>query len=147
MRVIIFDCANTEEIVNHFIAYGFDSFVIFGKNITKAALKYYSLNGIEIIMLNSMQNQSTKEKLTNIKGSLNESFIIAYSCSVCDFDLDKIKKYHRKGQCTATAVQSQKKLCALMCDCEIFDFFDNTVSFEADVILKLGENNELNIYQ
>lgn len=144
MKVIILECTEKEKIINHFIAYGFDSIVTFGSRVEQ---EYYKLNGIKLICVNSFFGESTSEKLMKIRGSLNERFIIVYSSGICDFDLDELKSCHINSQCIATLLHRENRLCAVMCEEEVSDYLVKGVSFEKEILLAIGECCEINTFE
>ena len=145
MKVIILDCQNKEEIINHFIAYGFDKLVVFGRE--EKIGEHYRYNGIKVISVNSFSTEGTAEKLLKIKGSLNERFVIVYSKRVCDFDLDELLACHMKSQCMVTLLQREKHLCAVVCEEETAEYVASCMSFEKETILRIGEEAELQLLE
>ena len=143
MKVIILDSQESDRIIEHFIAYGFDSFISYGK-VEKS---YYAVNGISAIELNPVPVEGTMERISKIRGSLNERFILAYSTGIYDVDLDKLKSYHCEHQCILTLAIVENKLCAAITEPEIFDYLDGLESLEREVFLKVAEAGEMQIYK
>lgn len=143
MKVIIFDNNSTEEIINHFISYGFNSFTVFVTKTIDIDINYYKLNDISVTLVNGFQKESTKDRLSKIIGSINDRFFLVYSKGICQFDLELSEHLHKQSQKTVTAFQKENKLSALICENEIFDYFLACRNFEKDVIKAVGQDGEL----
>ena len=146
MRVIIFGCNNEEKIINHFVKQGFFEFIVFNRSDTKAERELLEIDGISITFLNSFLCESSIDKLLKIKGSLNERFFAVYSNDIVCFDINQIIKKHKDSQKAVTLVEYNKRLCAALLESEAVDYFYGAKSFEKEVLLKIGEEQELEIY-
>ena len=142
MKVIIFKKENVEEIIAHFIAYGYSDFIVF----SRVDRKYYEMNGINVTQLADFDVESNCGRLAKIKGSLKEPFFIVYSSKIVAFDIDSVVRFHNKRQGTATLMELNKRLVGALSEMEIFDYMENTSSFEREALLKAGQDGELSIY-
>ena len=123
MKVIVFATDKLEKIVNYFISYDFNDITIFSQEENSLDLDYYRLNEIKVNVLKGFNQEKTVERLSKIKGSITERFLIVYSDDICNYDLDLILNQHFETQKTITAIQSKNKLIALACENEIYDYF------------------------
>ncbi|MBE6674376.1 MAG: hypothetical protein E7596_04630 [Ruminococcaceae bacterium] len=146
MRVIVLDYKNANKIINHFVAYGFKSFIVFTKDNNTVDSDYYRLNNIEVFNVNAFLTESTRDKLLKIKGSLIGRFFIVFSSGITDFSLDEIVLNHLLSQKTVTLIQSKNKLCSALAEQELFDYIDTSKNFELDTLTRIGEDNELMLY-
>ena len=108
---------------------------------------YYSLNGINVIQINSFLYESNKDKLLKIKGSLTKHFFVAYSTAICTFDIDDIEATHKENQCIATLIENGKRLAGALLEPEIFDYIENACSLEREALSRVGQDGELQIYK
>ena len=143
LKAVILDTNHTEKIIEHLIAYGYDSFIIFREIETE----YYRLNGVSITILNNVQLENTREIICKIRGSLKERFIIIYSSDILEIDLDGLYAFHHRHQCVATLINSNCKLSGALLESEIFDYLENPCSFEKEALLKAGQDGEIRIYK
>ena len=148
MKAIILNSKQTEKILNHLVAYGFDKIIMFCNSTIDINRSYYKMNGIDIIMVNSIAREQTKDKLQKIRGSLKDCFLIVYSDEACSYDLDEALKIHRAKQGIITVTQRDSKISFAICEPEVLDYFTNdTVSFEKDVIQRIAEDSELTVFE
>ena len=143
MKVVIFSAYGAEKIMGHFIAYGYDDFILYGKSDKE----YYGINGIKVTEVAAQENETSRDKLLKIKGSLTERFVVVYSCGACELDLDELEREHKESQCTATIAIVENKMCAVVLEEEIFDYMSNTQSFERETLLRVGQDGELTLYK
>ena len=144
MKAVILEKENIEKTINHLVAYGIESFIVFGSVVNK---NYYELNGISVLSLNSLKKDSVKEKLLKIKGSLNDCFFLVYSDGIRHFDIDEIIKCHKNSQVCATLVEKENKLCAALLENEIFDYLSDFSNFEIETLKKVAQDGEMLIYK
>lgn len=147
MKIIILENREAEKIINHFISYGFSELILFESSNKKINKEYYRLNDINITALNGFPYETTLDKLLKIKGSLNESFFVVYSKSIADFDIEKIIIRHKSSQKIATLVEYNKALCAALLESEALDYSQGAKSLEKEVILRMGEDQEIVVYK
>ena len=141
MKVVILNSKDTEKIIEQFIAEGFDDFIAFG-SVNKS---YYELNGINVTEVNGSLGEGNGQKLQKIKGSLTKRFFVAYS--IPESDLKKIEKLHLQSQETATlGIENERLTCAVF-EPEIFDHVDPNLSFEREILLRVGQSGEMYICQ
>lgn len=141
MKVVILNSKDTEKIIEQFIAEGFDDFIAFG-SVNKS---YYELNGINVTEVNGSLGEGNGQKLQKIKGSLTKRFFVAYS--IPESDLKKIEKLHLQSQETATLVIENERLTCAVFEPEIFDYVDPNLSFEREILLRVGQSGEMYICQ
>lgn len=146
MTVVILNSDNLERAINHFVAYGFDSFIVFASNQVDIDVSYYKLNDIKITVLDSVDLEGNLDKLKKIRGSLKNRFFAVFSTSICCFDVDRIVSSHMKSQKTVTLVEASKRLCAFLAEEELFDYLYKAENSENGVFTALGENEEINAF-
>lgn len=144
MKAVILENENKEKIIEHFVAYGIEDFIVFGKDVDE---EYYKLNGIGVITLNPLEVEGAKEKLSKIKGSLNSSFFLVYSDGVIYFDLDDIINCHRNAQGCVTLIEKDSKICALLLESEIFDYLPCFSSLEREALERVAQDGEMQFYK
>ena len=142
MKVVILSCENTDKIIEHFIAYGHNCFIVF----SSVDREYYLLNGIDTVRVNGFSKESTRDKLMKIKGSLKERFFLVYSPTIIDFDLEKTEEFHKSHQCITTLIEKENKLCSAILETEIFDYLETTNDLEKETFVKIGQDTEIQIY-
>lgn len=145
MKVIVLDSKNANKIINHFVAYGFSRFIVFTDN-EKIDTAYYRLNNIEVLPVKSFGAESTRDKLLKIKGSLTGRFFIVYSSQITDFFLDDVVLKHLLSQKAVTLIQSSNRLCSALVEEELFDYIGMSTDIEREVLMRIGEDSELAIY-
>ncbi|MBO4983275.1 MAG: hypothetical protein J6D23_04390 [Clostridia bacterium] len=144
MKIIVFECDETESIINHFLKYDNYEFIIFENLSRKFDIKHYRGN---ITTIKGFLCETNLDKLLKIKGSLKESFFIVYSKSIINFDIKKIINKHKSNQKAVTLVENNKALCAALLENETLDYTQNAKSLEGEVFLKIGEDEELTVYK
>ena len=142
MKVVVLSAYGAEKIMGHFIAYGYDDFILYGKTDKE----YYGINGIKVTEVAAQENETSRDKLLKIKGSLTERFVVVYSCNACELDLDELERQHKESQCTATIAIVENKLCAVVTETEIFDYMQAPQSFEIETLSSVAQDGELNLY-
>ncbi len=147
MKIIILESNGAEEIINHFFSYDLCEFILFENTSKKIDTEYYKINDIGITVLKGFACENTLDKLLKIKGSLEDSFFVVYAKSITDFDIDKIISMHKSNQKTATLVEHNESLCAMLLEDEVLDYAKGAKSLEKDVLLRIGEEQELTIYK
>ena len=147
MKVVIFDNEGTEKIISHFMAYGYEDFIFFNKHNVIIDHAYFKLNDIDVVELASFSQESTREMLNKIRGSLKDSFFVVYSSAIGDFDLDVVLKAHKSSQKTVTVIEKNRRLCAAILEEELFDYLNGAKSLEKEALLRIAEDDELGIYK
>ena len=150
MKVVILSVENQEEIIEHFISYGYDDFIVFKnkEGIVKGSINYYSLNGINITLLERGAGEQTSFSLCKIKGSLTKRFFLVYSNDICNVDIDRVVSIHKSSQLICTLVQineSKSFITASLFEEEIFDYISLNKNFERDILKELCQDMELTI--
>lgn len=143
MNIVIFDNDETEKIITHFVSYGFESYIVFKENELFLNDDYYKLNNISLTIVRGFNKEKSTDRLEKIKGSLEKTFFVVYSSGICQFDLDNVIKMHKESQVALTALQSEDKLSAMVCENEVFDLFSNSNSLEKEVARNFAEQGEL----
>ncbi len=137
-----------KAIVEYFVSYGYDEFIIFVRNpqelFSKSDLSYYDVNQISVILLKK-NKEETKDLLHLIKGGL-EKFFVVFSKDVIELDLDRLLLSYKKNATLATLGNYQNKLVVAILENEIFDYFSYGNSLERDVLSRVGEDEEISIY-
>lgn len=136
------------EVVDYFISYGYDEFIIFANNpqgiFDKGRLAYYRNNQITVITLKK-NREETKDLLHLIKGGLNKFFIV-FSKKVIELDLDQLLFAYKSNATLATLGNYQNKLVVAIFENEIFDYFSYGNSLEREVLSRVGEDGEISVY-
>ena len=131
------------EVVDYFISYGYDEFIIFANNpqgiFDKGRLAYYRNNKITVIPLKK------NDLLHLIKGGLNKFFIV-FSKKVIELDLDQLLFAYKSNATLATLGNYQNKLVVAIFENEIFDYFSYGNSLEREVLTRVGEDGEISVY-
>lgn len=140
MKVVILDTDNTDAIIESFVAQSYNDFIVFGR----ANLTYYALNKIDVTRINGFACERSSQRLQKIRGSLKKRFFVAYAPA--NVDLASAEKFHSQWQGTATVVEQDKRLVAAILEPEIFDYLDDAVSLEKEVLLKVGLDGDLQVY-
>lgn len=150
MKVVILSVNNQREIIEHFISYGYDDFVVFNekKEISENDIEYYSLNGIRIVQIKRAEGEDTSFSLSKIKGSLTKRFFLVYSQDICSADIDAVLSIHKNSQVIATLVQineSKSFISAAIFEEEIFDYTSINKNLEKEILKELCQDMELTI--
>ena len=136
------------DIVDYFVSYGYDEFIIFANNpqgiFDEGRLLYYRTNQISVITLKK-NKEETKELLHLIKGGLNKFFIVL-SKNVIELDLDRLLFAYKNNSTLATLGNYQNKLVVAIFENEIFDYFPYGKSLEREVLTRVGEDGEISVY-
>ncbi len=143
MKVVVLNSNSADKIIEHFVAYGYDRIISFGK----ADGKYYSLNGIKVTEIRGFPFETTQGMLLKIRGSLCESFMVVYSTLASNIDPECLERFHREHQCIATLAIVENRLCAAVFEPEIFDYTESTVSLERETLLKIAQDGEMKIFK
>ena len=143
MKAIVLKEQEIEHIIDHLIAYGYKDIIVYGK----VNQDYYLLNDISVIQLNWIENESTRDRLSKIKGSLENRFFVVYSESITQCDMEEIEAFHNKHQCLATLVEIDKCLAGAIFEPEIFDYLCIDTSLERGILQRIGQEGELQIYK
>lgn len=155
MKVVI-NIANPKreeitKIIEHFVAYDINSFILFVSYpqyvITRGDLFYYTTNGIDVTCVNDNSKESTVSKLKNIRGSLEDSFFIVYSKNASLLELDELILSHKENDSVATLGICGKKMVACLLENEVFDYISGEMSFEKEILERIGQDQELNIFE
>lgn len=139
------------KIIEHFVAYDIYSFILFVSYpqyvITRKDLFYYTTNGIDITCVNDNSKESTSSKLKNIRGSLEDAFFLVYSENVSFLELDELILSHKENDSVATLGIYDKKMVACLLENEVFDYISGEMSFEKEILERIGQDEELNLFE
>ena len=152
MKIVLFlDKSNKNEVkrtINHFLAYGYEDMILFTKKgenrLEGEELKYYLNNDVKITTINALENESTSQRLLFIKGSLNNSFLIAYSSNIAMCDIDSLIDVHKNSSNLATTVVFENRMVGCVLESEIFDYPLERYDFEKEILQRVGQDLELN---
>ena len=147
MKAIILECEDIIEILNHLVAYGYEEIVIFSREDIGIERSYFVLNDISVTVLASFAGENTKNKLYKIKGSLCERFLLVYSKEITLYDLEAVVEHHLKSQGVATILQKNKRLCAVLCEEEVFEYLEKSATFEKDALLRACQDMEITLIE
>ena len=150
MKVVILSVNKQREIIEHFISYGYDDFIVFkGKEkISEKDMKYYSINGIRIIQLERGVGEDTSFSLCKIRGSLTKRFFLVYSQDICFTDIDRALAIHKSSQVIATLIQingNKSFISAAVFEDELFDYVCLNKKLEREILKELCQDMELTI--
>ena len=92
------------RIINHFTRYGFKDFIIASGYKSKIIEKYFSKNflNLNIKIVNTGINSMTGGRVKLLKKYINNTFMLTYGDGLCDVDLNKLIKFHKKNKYIAT---------------------------------------------
>ena len=152
MKIVLFfgkeEKEKVKEIIEHFIAYGYNEIILFIKNsenyFSKEEKIYFLTNDIKLTIVNCLDMESTSQKLLYIKGSLDNTFLAVYSSKIIFADLDKLYLFHKSATNIATLLIYEEKMIACLLENEIFDYSLNSLNFEKEVLKRVGQDLELN---
>lgn len=141
---------NRKEIrytIDFLLDYGIDSFIVFAKLDNRE--RYILENELLVWDIRAVvleDNDTTYEKLQLIKGSFTDTFLIAYSSEISNFDLIKAYKYHKTSTKICTLLSTTQKTVGIFLEIEIFDYMDKRKHFEKEIIRRAFQDDEANIY-
>ena len=86
------------RIINHYTKYGFKDFIIASGYKSKIIEKYFSKNflNLNIKIVNTGINSMTGGRVKLLKKYINNTFMLTYGDGLCDVDLNKLIKFHKK---------------------------------------------------
>ena len=92
------------RIINHYTKYGFKDFIIASGYKSKIIEKYFSKNflNLNIKIVNTGINSMTGGRVKLLKKYINNTFMLTYGDGLCDVDLNKLIKFHKKNKYIAT---------------------------------------------
>lgn len=134
--------------INHLLKYGYSDFIVFStffRDIENEIREEMWQKDAKIVFLKSY-NQSTEDCLLNIKGSLTDRFLLVYNDEICQFDLKNALNSHHNSTMTATILYAENKTTAVFFETEIFDYIPLAGNFEREVIPRIFEDHEVQIY-
>ena len=92
------------RIINHYTKYGFKDFIIASGYKSKIIEKYFSKNflNLNIKIVNTGINSMTGGRVKLLKKYIKNTFMLTYGDGLCDVDLNKLIKFHKKNKYIAT---------------------------------------------
>ena len=97
-----------EHIINYYIKYGFDDFIIAGGYKHLIIKDYFKKknNLVKIKVINTGVSSLTGKRLIKLKKELKSTFMLTYGDGLSNVNLTKLLKFHRKNKkkITMTAV-------------------------------------------
>lgn len=92
------------RIINHYTKYGFKDFIIASGYKSKIIEKYFSNNllNLNIKIVNTGINSMTGGRVKLLRKYINSTFMLTYGDGVCNVDLNKLVKFHKKNKYIAT---------------------------------------------
>ena len=97
-----------EHIINYYMRYGFDDFLVAGGYKYSIIRDYFKKKKISanIKVINTGLESLTGKRLVELKNELDETFMLTYGDGLSNIDLNKLLKFHKKykKKITVTAV-------------------------------------------
>jgi glucose-1-phosphate cytidylyltransferase len=92
------------RIINHYLSYGFNDFLIAGGFKSKIIQDYFkkNLRNLNIKIVNTGINSMTGGRIKILKKYIKGSFMLTYGDGVCDVNLKKLLSFHKKNKYLAT---------------------------------------------
>ncbi|MBO5312583.1 MAG: hypothetical protein J6B29_01320 [Clostridia bacterium] len=152
MKVIILSKNEIKEIIEHFISYGQNDFIVFeeGKSVFgDEDYTYYRLNGVNVVSIQAFPFEGAFSKLSKIKGSINGRLAVVYSSAICDYDIDSLLIFHNSHQGIATLVEEKEKriISSVIFEQEVLDYFHLGNNLEREILKRIGQDCEMEIYR
>lgn len=101
------------RIIKHYVKYGYKEFIIASGYKSKIIEDYFSKNlkHLNIKIINTGVNSMTGGRIKLLKKFINNTFMLTYGDGVCDVNLNKLLKFHKKNKyiATLTAVRPQAR--------------------------------------
>ena len=136
------------NVIEHHIKYGYTDFIVFSTfftDIENEISERVWKEGGKIVFLKSY-GQSTADSLLNIRGSLTDRFLLVYNDEICCFDLKNASNSHHNSTMTATIIYAKNRTTAVFFEPEIFDYLTREKSLEREVIPRIFEDHEVQIF-
>ncbi len=135
-------------VLEHLLKHGYNDFIVFStffKDVENDICEIVWQSNAKIVFLKSY-NQGTEDCLQNIKGSLTDSFFVVYNDEISEFDLKNAYNFHRAGTKLATLLSTEKRMVGAFFESEIFDYMTTKNHFEKEIIARIFEDDEVQIY-
>lgn len=102
------------HIMNHFIKYGFDEFIVAGGYKYKLLKNFFYKSKYNVRVVNTGMKTMTAGRILKLKKILmkEEDFFLTYGDGISNIDIKKLLKHHIKSQitCTITAIKPKFRL-------------------------------------
>lgn len=137
------------KVLNRLLGFGYNDFVVlstFYKDIENDISEKLRNDGAKTVFLKSLEREDTYTSLLNIRGSLTDGFLIVYNDEISDFDLKSAYNFHKGSTKLATLLSTEKRTVGAFFESEIFDYMTSKKHFEREVIARIFEDDEAQIY-
>ncbi len=137
------------KVLNHLLKFGYDDFIVmstFYKDIENDIVEKIWHENAKIVFLAPIESEGTYASLLNIRGSLLEGFLIIYNDEIDEFDLKIAYDFHRNSTLLATLLSTEKRMVGAFFESEIFDYMTEKKNFEREVIARIFEDHEAQIF-
>ncbi len=137
------------KIIDFLLDEGYDDFIIFASvdNKEKHILEnQLFVCDIKAVVISAIESHSTYDLLRTVKGSLSDTFLLAYSYEISSFDLEDALCYHKSSTKISTLLSTDKKTVGIILETEVFDYMIEPNHFEKSVIRRIFEDDEASIY-
>ncbi|MBQ8546502.1 MAG: hypothetical protein IJ437_06150 [Clostridia bacterium] len=137
------------KVLNHLLKFGYDDFVVlstFNKEIENNIAEKMWNDGAKIVFLAPIETEDTYTSLLNIRGSLLDGFFLIYGEEIDTFDLKKAYDCHKNSTMLTTLLSTETKMIGAFFESEIFDYMSKKMNFEREVIARVFEDHEAQIY-
>jgi NDP-sugar pyrophosphorylase family protein len=127
---------------------GIGEFIIFSYAFKKSQEFQNELfkNGVSATFLDLNRKIGTYDALNLIKGSINDTFLLVYSCEVCKFDLNDAHFYHKSSDNVATLLTNNRITAGIFLDSGITDYMIEPCHFERVLLKRIFEDGEAGVY-
>lgn len=128
---------------------GFENIILFS-HLSEKDFFYMQISlfemGVPAIPLRCNEGDDARSLLKAIRGSLQGSFFLVYSPSICGYDIERARKEHRRSGKCATLLLTDSHLAGVYLESEIFDYLEISSDFEKGALMRIFEDDEGAIY-
>lgn len=168
------------HIIKYYSIFGFSNFIICGGYKINIIKKYFESlkksTSWNIKIINTGKNSNTGERLKRVKKYINKRFCLTYGDGLCNVNINKLIKFHKKNKSIATLTatkptphfgkiifrgnkvikfleKNKKKESWInggffVCEKTIFKYLNKKNSiFESDTLTLLAKNKKLTAYK
>ena len=115
------------RIINHYVKYGFSDFIIATGYKSKVIENYFQNNllNLNIKIINTGIKSMTGGRIKSLKKYIKNTFMLTYGDGVCDVNLKKLLKFHKKNKyiATLTAVRPPARFGGIKISGKIIKYF------------------------
>ncbi len=140
---------NLISVLDHLFKSGKSDFIVFStffSDIENEISDMVFKNDGKIVFLKSYK-KGTTDSLLSIRGSLTERFLVVYSDKICKFNIREVEKSHHNSTLLSTLLCCEDKTVGAFFETEIFDYMTDKNHFEREVIPRIFEDDEVQIYK